>query len=150
MSTSRQCADPRELGFRVSATEMVQVQSEAILRLAGAQCAGRAPDPMDVLTVLAAGHAAAEAVTASRWCYVRDGLRLGLSVAQLARALDLTETELAAGYRSWVAGQRRLRDAEGRWGMTESEAEESLELLGPHRELRACGTDDNVTPLRRR
>ncbi len=153
MSAPRGVSSPRDFPVGTAADLMVLVCTEARLRLFTAACREHPPDPLDVLTALAAAEAAAAALRGSRWCYVRDGLTLGLTVRQLATALDIEPAELVAGYESWVAGQRWLYTSHQPTvlGMTPAESEAALALLGPADELpAAAGGPLRAVPSRRR
>jgi hypothetical protein len=70
------------------------------------------PEPVarlrsSALDALCIGAQVEQRMRNERWTTVRDALRLGASVDDVATALDLTVAEVTAGLRSWADGQHR-------------------------------------------
>lgn len=93
------------------------------------------PEPVgrlrgDALDALACGQALADQILASRWVCVLDALTYAASVDDVAAAMGLDGSEVAAGLRSWADGQLRLRySSGGQLGITPAQHAEVLDLV---------------------
>lgn len=96
---------------------------------------GEAKDA-DYWTELCTGTDIAREVASGRWVVVAELLRHGAvtSWAQVAEAIDLTETDARDGFARWLSGQVDLYENTGSIGLTPAGAE-ALQALAETVEL---------------
>jgi hypothetical protein len=110
---------------------LVERWSEARLRTLVAKHSSAVElDCEDLFAELAYGARIAQEAAAGRWCAVADLLRAGAvtSWAQVATAMDMTETEARDGFHAWIARQADLRRRTGTIGITDTEASDLYAL----------------------
>jgi hypothetical protein len=125
MSTDQANHDPKPIRrpddiAQQSITTMVEQWSNLQLR----NLLSDHPDPDDLFADLAYRTRVAQEITYGRWCVVADILRTGATTswAEIAAALNMTEPEARAGFRTWMTGQLDLHRRTGTIGLTEAEA----------------------------
>lgn len=135
--TPRTVRRPEDLGPVVPLRMLVELLGEVTGRVFAEQAAGGVLDVDDVLTVLAVRTRIGQEMTRPRWCWVRDALRAGATLPQIAEALaiaadaDRAVEEVRHGYHAWVQGQVQLYSLQGRQpGLSPAEAADALALLG--------------------
>ena len=89
------------------------------------------PEPIgrlraSALGALAIGEELIRQMLADRWTTVRDALRLGATVADVAVALDVAPGDVITGMSTWAHGQYRHAT------MTDDQHAEVFALLGLH------------------
>lgn len=84
----------------------------------------RHPDPDTLFADLAYRTRVAQEITYGRWCVVADILRTGAATswAEIAAALNMTETQARKGFHAWMTGQLNLHRRTGTIGLTQAES----------------------------
>lgn len=132
---------PAELPHTLGLTDLVAIYHRHVDPLVDAHHGlgpGLRPGELagHAIAALAVQHALAERALYTRWVNVRDALRDGATVEQVATAMGLDVDEVTVGLRSWADGQLQLRrDLGPGWpgrhtvGLSEDEHEQVLALL---------------------
>lgn len=125
---------PRELD-RVTLDDLVDAYSDHTRALVFAEHGIGEREPVgrlrgSALAALAVGEQIRQRMCNHRWSTMRDALRYGATVAQVATALDLDAEEVRAGLLSWGDGQLRLNeDSSGRLGISPEQHAELVDLV---------------------
>lgn len=122
---------PHDPAGYVSVTTLVAWWNGALRRADDANYAGQPVDVEDYWTELAIGTRLASEVTAGRWVVVARLLRTGAisDWHEVGVALNMTGSEAAAWFATWLAGQVHLYQETG-IGLTAAEAEDLTRLAG--------------------